>query len=247
MRLADPLALKTRIFSSRIICAGMTAQLDTTPSYTTFDVFRDECIVLTDGIVTTEHAAVSARLAADTAIWGYKHIRTRPFYWINKELLMRRIFRSVNMTLWQKHKEPAFCSGVFSSMAVVIISTQKVWIATTGTCRVLLYREGLIDLLTQPDVDEDGHITSALGMRRLGLVPRIRTETLVPGDMLLLLSDSVFQTLSEDQIRAACEVSGETNDSLTTAIVHLASTAQERDPDKSMTVYGVKNIRPPVI
>jgi serine/threonine protein phosphatase PrpC len=244
MRLADPLALKARGTATGIISAGTTVWREDSFAYTASAAFRDECIVVTDGIVTTPHAAIAAQLAADTALWGYKHIRRRPFYWTNKDLLVRRIFRSVNMTLWQKHKESLFASGVFSSMAVAIISAQKVWIGTTGTCRVLLYREGLIDVLTSPDVDDDGHITSALGMRRLGLVPQMSIETLVPGDMLLLLTDSVFQTLSEDQIRAACEVSGDTVDSLTTAVVHVVSTAHEIDATKSMTAYGVKKIAP---
>src|SRR3989304_8104996 len=100
MKFPDPLMLSSRAVRDTVIFAG--SQLPGTQKLQKdyFINFSDECFVVADG-VSDIHGEAAAKLAADTAIWGYKHVRQRPFYWADKRRLLKRIFRSSNLTLWQ--------------------------------------------------------------------------------------------------------------------------------------------------
>ncbi len=184
--------------------------------------FHDELFVLSDGAIDREHGSVSAQIAADTAVWGYKHIRQRPYYWNIKHKLLDRIFHSVNLTLWQKHREQGFERGVSSELSVALIGSQSVWIGSMGTNPVYLYRDGLLDDVTKRagsiDTAKNGLHPNGLGVQRYGVHPAIVKERLLQGDILLLLSDAVAQSVSEDVIRSVCENSGSTQESMTSSL-----------------------------
>lgn len=245
MKFVDPLALKHRrptqgvLFAGSQVIGGRQSQEDF------FSNFNDECVVVADGVGGLPHGDVAAKLASETAIWGYKHIRQRPFYWADKKLFLKRIFRSSNLAVWQKRKEYGFESGLATTLSVAIIGTQNIWVGSVGDSGILLYREGLIDLLTPYDLDETGRLTNALGLQRLGLVPHIAVEKFIPGDILLLATDGVLNFVSEDQLRATFEVAGDTADSLTTAVIHLLKRAGENGSDDNMTACMIKKIRMP--
>lgn len=243
MKFVDPLAFKTRQPREGIVFAGGQLQ-GGRPSQEDFFVnFNDECFVVADGVGGLPHGDVAARLGAETAIWGYKHVRERPFYWADKKLFLKRIFRSSNLAVWQKRREYGFEAGLASTLTVAIVGVQNIWVGSVGDSGILLYRDGLIDFLTPTDLDETGRLTNALGLKRLGLVPHIAVEKFIPRDVLLLATDGVLNFVSEDQLRATFEVSGDTTDSVSTAVLHLLKTAQENGSTDNMTVCMVKKIR----
>jgi len=205
--------------------------------------FKDECFVVADGAGGLPHGDVAARLGSATALWAYKHVRERPFYWADKKLFLKRIFRSSNMAVWQKRREYGFGAGLAATLAVAIVGTQNIWVGSVGDSGILLYRDGLIDLMTPADADEAGRLTNALGLKRFGLVPHIAVEKFLPRDILLLATDGVLNYVSEDQLRATFEVSGDTTDSLSTAVVHLLKTAEENGSRDNMTACLIKKIR----
>lgn len=235
MKLADPQAVKNRKSTSAVLFAGSQLQGTRELQEDFFINFNDECFVITDGVDELSHPDVAARLGAETAIWGYKHIRQRPFYWADKKKFLKRIFRSANIAVWQKRREFGFEAGVATTLSVAIVGTQKVWIGTVGDSSVFLYRDGLIDLLTPSDTD-------ALGMRRLGLVPHIAIERFLTGDILILATDGVLRFVSEEQLRLVCESTGDTTTTLITAVVKLLHIAQENGSTDNMTVCIVKRI-----
>jgi serine/threonine protein phosphatase PrpC len=243
MRFVDPLAFKTKNPGHVVVSAGSQLQGAQETQEDFFVNFNNECVVMTDGVGSLPHGEVAGKLASDTAIWGYKHIRTRPFYWADKKLFLKRIFRSSNLAVWQKHKEQGFEEGLQTTLSVAIIGTHALWVGSVGDTGILLYREGLIDILTSLDVDELGRPTNTLGKKRLGLVPHVAVEKFIPGDVLLLATDGVLNHVSEDQLRATFEVSGSSSDSLHTAVTHLLKTAQENGSTDNMSAVMIKKIR----
>jgi len=242
MKFADPIVVQMRKVNDSVVITGSRLTRDGTKQRDYFSIFRDECVVIADGYSDTKHGDVAAKLAEETALWGYKLIRQRPFYWADRRLLLRRIFRSSNMTIWQKHREKGFETGLTTTLAVVIIGGQKFWVGTAGDTRVLLYRESLIDILTPTDVDQNGGLTRALGFKRLGLVPHVVVEKMLPRDTILVATSGVIDFLDEEQIRVTFEVTGDTQESLANAVTHLLSTAAENGSPGSLTACIIKRV-----
>jgi protein phosphatase len=243
MKFADPIAAQMRKVNNSVIVAGsqLTGADKLKRDY--FGTFNDECIVVADGVCDAVHGDIAAVLVGETALWGYKHIRQRPFYWADKRLLLRRIFRSSNLAVWQKRREKGFESGLITSLSVVIIGGQKLWVGTAGDTSVLLYRESLIDVLTPTDVSESGKLTRALGFKRLGLKPHIFVEKLLPRDIILVATSGVVDYLDEEQLRVTFEVTGDTQESVANAVIHLLRTAEENGSRGSLTACIMKRIR----
>lgn len=226
MKFPEPLSI---LFAGSQLIGKQEVQADY------FTNFNDECFVVSDGVKSMSHGEVAAKLASDTAIWGYKHVRHRPFYWADKCRLLRRIFRSTNLAVWQKRRETGYGDGLATALSVAIVGPTKIWVGSVGDSAVLLYRESLIDVLTPSDSD-------ALGLRRLGLVPHVAVSEFLSGDILILASSGVMNFVSEEQIRVVCEVAGETTETITNAVVHLLRTAEENGSNDNMTVCIIKRI-----
>mgnify|MGYP001614428842 CR=1 FL=1 len=169
-------------------------------------------------------------------------MRQRPYYWADKRLLLKRIFRSSNLAVWQKRRESGFEEGLATTLSVVITGPNKIWVGSVGDSSILLYRDSLIDVLTPPDLDEKGKLTNALGFRRLGLVAHIAVEEFLAGDIIVMTTAGVTNYVGEDQIRVVCEMAGDTTESLTNAVVHLLRSAQENGCEDTMTACIVKRI-----
>ena len=243
MKFPDPLTLKSLAVGDTIIFAGsqLTGVKHLQEDY--YNSFNDECFVIADGVSEMSHSEVAAKLAGETAIWGYKHVRQRPFYWADKRLLLKRIFRSCNLTLWQKRKEYGFEAGLGAALGVVIASTNKVWAGSVGDGSIFIYRESLIDEMTPPDIDKKGKLTDMLGIKRLGLIPHLAVESFLPGDIIVMATSGVSCFVSEDELRVSLEMSGGTKESLNTAVVHLLRTAEENGSTGNMTVCVIKRKR----
>lgn len=242
MKFVDPLVIKHKKNPGAIIFAGSQLQGEREVQEDYFINFNDECFVVADGVSGLPHGDVAAKLAAETAIWGYKHIRLRPYYWADKKLFVKRIFRSVNIAVWQKRKETGFEKGLATTLATVIVGTHVFWIGSVGDSGILLYRDGLIDMVAPYDIDEAGRLTNAIGLKRYGLVPHVKAERFLLGDIILLATDGVLGFVNEEELRTVFEVSGNTSDSLSGAVTHLLKTAEENGSTDNKTACLIKKI-----
>jgi serine/threonine protein phosphatase PrpC len=203
---------------------------------------QDECFIIADGVVSLPHASVAEQLTRETALWAYTLVRQRPFYWREKSLFLKRIFRSTNLRLWQKRRDPGFDAGLASALMVLLVIGDSFWLGSAGNCNSFLFRDGLIDILTKRDVDEDGMLTKAVGFARKQLIPATHQEKLLENDIIVLATDSIANYVSEDDMRIILEGVGSTTESLQIAVDKLIETAKSAGSTDSMSVCMVKRI-----
>lgn len=242
MKFADPFAVPVASDSSPIIFAASQLQGDRDVQEDYFVNFNDECFVVADGVGGSSHGEEASRLAAETALWGYKHIRARRFYWVDKKKLLKRIFRTTNMAVWQKRRETGFAEGLATTLVVAIITPSQFFVGSVGDTTAILYRETLIDTLTPEDRDATGRLTKAVGVQRLGLVPHIHVDKFLPGDMLLLATDGVVDFVDEEDIRALLESSGTTSTALAQTTEALIQKATANGSHDNMTACLIKKL-----
>lgn len=108
-----------------------------------------------------------------------------------------------------------------STLACVLIEGWRMWLMSIGDSRICLYRTGTLLMLNRPHVyqtereqenalngeveDIDARkakaLTAYLGQEKLRYIDRtIQPINLISGDRVLLMSDGVFGTLSEDEL-----------------------------------------------
>jgi len=206
-----------------------------------FGHFDDECFVITDGVSSLPHAKEAEELTRDTALWAYKVVRQRPFYWGEKLEFLKRIFRSTNLTLWQKRRDPGFDGGLASALMTLLVIEDYFWIGSAGNCNSFLFRDGLIELLTKPDT-EGGMITKAVGFARKQLIPAMRSEKLLENDVLFIATDSIVDFVSEDELRSAFESVGSTQESVQAALDAIIATAKASGSKDTKSACLVKRI-----
>lgn len=207
-----------------------------------FTHFGDECFIITDGVSSLPHAKEAQELTAETALWAYRVVRQRPFYWKEKLEFLKRIFRTSNLTLWQKRRDKGFEEGLAAVLSVLLVGPNYFWAGTAGNCNAFLYREGLIDVLTARDIDEDGMLTKAVGFGRKQLIPSMRSEQLLPGDMLVLATDGIINSMSEDELRDILDGSGDTTETLEKATDRLVQKAKDNGSHGHLAVCLVKRV-----
>lgn len=196
--------------------------------------YNDECIAVADGVGGMPHGDVAAKLACETAIWGYKQIRLRNTYWKDRRLLMKRIFRTVNITLCQKQHEEGFSDGMATTMTIAIVASRSVWIGSAGDTPAYYFHEGQLQKITHDDIDAGGNLTKAIGTQRYGLVPEIHLLDFEEGDAVLVTSDGVSRYVPESDMQKILT---------TDAVVALLQLAEKNGGRDNMTACLVKRIR----
>ncbi len=202
----------------------------------------NECVALSTGVVTLPHPDVASQFASETALWCYRHVRQRPYYWEDKGKLIERMFRTTNLSLWQKRKEPTFSEGLACTFSVVLLGVRKIWIGSIGNIGLYFVREGLVDDLTYKTENSEISTIRALGFARSGAIPETIAETIVPGDVLILASVCVSRVITEDDIRIASEETGATQESCMKGVIFLLEKALERGSKGSKTVCVIKKL-----
>ena len=205
--------------------------------------FKDECFALADGVGGMPHGDVAAKLAVESAIWGYKLIRQRHTYWQDKKLFIKRIFRSANITVLQKQREAGFSDGLATTLVVLIMGDRIFWLGSVGDTSAFLYRNEILTKLTAPDIDEQGYLTKVLGTDRYGLVPQFITDRSLPEDIMLLVTDGVTNFVSQEQMVTILEKSGQTQRSIQEATDTLTKVAKENGSSDNMTACVVKRVQ----
>jgi serine/threonine protein phosphatase PrpC len=242
MRIPDPYAVRNKQPTDAIIFAG-SQSAGTRPSQDDyFLTFSDECVVVADGFAGLPHGDTAAKLACETAIWGYKHIRQHRYYWLDKKLFMKRIFRSTNLAVWQKQREDGFAGGMATTLLVTMIGAKNYWIGAAGDTSVWFARDGNVTKLTADDVDTAGKLTKAVGFKRLGLVPSFFAGEFHVGDTLLIMTSGLSNYLLDQDISYAVSSGDITAEGLEAASARLIRAAEEQGATDNMTAVIIKRI-----
>lgn len=208
-----------------------------------FQHFENECFVIADGVPGTKHAAIAAQLAAQTALWGYKLVRQRPSYWLNRDAFTKRIFRSTNISLWQKHREEGFEAGLAASLLVCMFRSNNYWVGSVGSFQSFLLRDGVLTVLTTPDVDRQGNVTKMMGRDRFGLVPGIAHGTCETGDVIVLIPCTVARSIGNNALQHMLNAAGTTEESLSKTVESIVANAKKenaKEPPHAVVIKRVK-------
>lgn len=241
MRLADPYALKiqssreTVVFSAGQLSGAQMVQEDY------FLNFNDECFVLADGVGSMPHGAVASKFACETAIWAYKHIRQHRYYWQDKKLFMKRIFRSTNLAVWQKRREVGFEDGLATSLMVLIVGAKHFWLGCSGPSSAWFFHGSSMTKLT-PEISTYNAHKDVLGIRRLGLVPLYTTAVFGSSDVIIMTSSGCGNYLTATDLQTCASSVGSTADSASRAVATLLSTSQINGSKENMTAILVKRV-----
>jgi serine/threonine protein phosphatase PrpC len=204
--------------------------------------FNDECFVLADALKNRAHSETACKLASETSIWGYKLIRQRKFYWADKKLLVKRIFRSVNIAVWQKQRESGFESGIATSLAVAIFGPENIWMGTVGDIQACIYRSDQLILQSKIDTDESGKILKTVGVNRFGLIPQLYIQKFIKNDTLILAVQSLSNFISKEEIGQIVSKLDKFQESLNMAAKQIIKLAKLRGFIGSLAVCMVRRI-----
>lgn len=242
MRQANPLSVRFKEPKQATIFAASQLQGDRDTQEDYFINFNDECFAIADGVGGLPNGEVASKLAAETAIWGYKLIRQKRMYWLDKKLLINRIFRSTNIALWQKQRDTGFEGGFATTLDVLVLSDQKYWLGHVGDGSAWLLRGSKLTKLTRDDTGGEGRLTKVIGSERYGLLPQFAGGRFVIGDTIVLTTDGVTHFLHGDRMKRIVEGSGEMTKSLTDAVIALLDSAQKNGSTDNMTACIVKRV-----
>lgn len=245
MRFPDTYTIRRQTPRDSVIFAA--AQLlgaqDTQEDY--FLNFNDECFVLSDGVSSMPNGEAAAKLACETALWGYKHIRQHPYYWLDKKLFMKRIFRSTNLAVWQKQREKGFEEGLATTLMVLMVGAKNYWIGHAGNSSAWLFRNREITKLTHDDTTANGVLTKAVGFKRLGLLPKFKSGVFEVDDVLLLTSDGAGEYLTAKDMIDCLSTVGSTNEEATRAVTGLLRLAESNGSKENSSAIIIKRLLNP--
>lgn len=248
MKFADPLGLKFSHPKEIVIFAASQLQGRRQTQEDFFMNFNDECFIIADGVAGVGHGDVASKLAAETATWGYKLIRQRRFYWTDKKLLMRRIFRSTNIALWQKQRETGFEKGLATTLEVLLVGDKNLWLGHAGDSSTWFLPGGgksSLEKLTVDDTDAQGRLTKVVGVERYGLAPQFVSKRFMVGDSVLLVTDGVTKVLTPKEMQASIEDAGSSTETLANAVLKLLESAEFSGSTDNTTAILVKRVSHP--
>lgn len=238
----DSLFLHQRPLPPSIIFAAAQLQGTRETQEDYFVNYNDECFVVCDGASGLPHGEIASKLACDTAVWAYKLVRQRRTYWKDRKLFLRRIFRTTNITLWQKQREEGFEGGMATTMLVCIVLDRRFYIGNVGDSSAFLVRNGTITKLTTEDVDASGRLTKVVGTTRYGLAPSIITGNFLPGDCMILMTDGVAREMDADKCMTFLKEVEQSAPQLSDVAVNMLKCAQDHGATDNMTVVLIKRI-----
>lgn len=242
MRLPDPYALRLKVPRETVIFAAGQTPGNKRVQEDYFLHFNDECFVMADGAGFLPHGDVAAKFACETAIWAFKHIRQHRYYWMDKKLFMKRIFRSTNLAVWQKRREAEFADGLATSLMVLIVGAKQYWLGSAGDSSAWLLHRGVIRKLT-PDYGEFRDTAAdLLGTKRLGLVPRFWTGEFAPGDTIILASAGCANYIMPTDLQTCAASVGNAADSADASVAVLLEASETNGSTDNMTAVLVKRI-----
>ncbi|MBI3343256.1 serine/threonine-protein phosphatase [Candidatus Gottesmanbacteria bacterium] len=205
--------------------------------------FNDECFVVCDGVGGLPHGEVASQLAGDTAVWAYRLVRQRRTYWKDRKLFLKRIFRTTNITLWQKQREEGFEGGMATTMLVCIVIDRRFYIGNVGDSSAFLVRDGMMTKLTTEDIDTSGRLTKAVGTTRYGLAPTVVTGDFLAGDCMILVTDGVARVMDTAKCMEILNQVDQSATQLSDVAVAMLQSCQAQGATDNMSVCLVKRVR----
>ncbi len=242
MRLVDPYAVRLKTSRETILFAASQRVGGHDPQEDYFLNFNDECFVLADGIGGLPQGDVAAKFACETAIWAFKHVRQHRYYWLDKKLFMKRIFRTTNMAIWQKKREAGFEAGIMTNLMVCIVGAKQYWLGLAGEGSAWLIQTGSMKKLTPEASSFPDSRPQVLGEKRLGLVPLYQTGTLAPGDVCIMASAGCGNYLAPTDLEISATVTGNSIDDVTRAVTSLLDAASANGSKEDMTAVIIKRV-----
>lgn len=241
MRLADPYALRIKPSRETVVFAAGQRNGAQAVQEDYFLNFNDECFVLADGVGNMPHGDVASKFACETAIWAYKHIRQRRYYWQDKKLFMKRIFRSTNLAIWQKQREVGFEEGLATSLMVLIVGAKQYWLGSSGPSSAWFVHGSTMTKLT-PEMSTYEAYKDVLGIRRLGLIPMYKTAPLDPSDVIIMASTGCGNYVTPMDLQTCASSVGISAESASSAVTGLLSASEINGSKENMTAVIVKRI-----
>ena len=166
--------------------------------------FQSEFFGIMHG-ASLSYGYIAAALAVDTAVWGYKEIRKRQCYWIDKKQLLTRIIRTTNISLWQKHKEPLYAKGLVVDGVCCIIGQKTAWIGCFGDASVVEVRKNKEQRLMGIVAENAYDGAQKLGSDRYTLSFLSARFPFEEGDTLILASGKTASMAREELVSYAEE------------------------------------------
>jgi len=166
--------------------------------------FQSEFFSIMHGASLT-YGYIATALAADTALWGYKEIRKRQCYWIDKKQLLTRIIRTTNISLWQKHKEKLYAKGLFVDGVCCIIGQKTAWIGCFGQASVVEVRRNKEQRLMGVVAGDGYDAKQKLGSDRYKLSFVSASFPFESGDTFIFASGTTAAMAREDLVVYAHE------------------------------------------
>lgn len=243
MQFSNPYALRKEVTPRELVVfAAGQRQGNENAQEDYFLNFNDECFVIADGLSVLPNGYTAAKLACETAIWGYKHIRQHKYYWLDKKLFMKRIFRSTNLAVWQKRREQGFEAGLATNLLVCMIGAKTYWIGYAGEMCAWLQSGSSIRKLTRDVSPYETEKTNALGFRRLGLVPFYITEPMKVGDVLLLTTAGCGNYLTPSDVQVGMGRMGNTIEEARAAVDSVLTSAATNGSAANETAIIIKRV-----
>jgi len=205
-----------------------------------FAQFKTELFVLADGVSVVPRSGEAAQTACDTAVWAYKHIRQHKYYWQDKKSFMKRIFRTTNMTMWQKRKEPGFEKGAVTTLLVLMIGPKNAWVGSAGDSQCWIYKNGTLKKITRDKHEFAALPKKALGLTRLGLVPDFYSIPFAAGDLLCITSDGVSDYLTVTDLTMGLAAAAGGSGDMSQATEALFDAARTNGSEGDMTCAILK-------
>ncbi|MBI4066233.1 SpoIIE family protein phosphatase, partial [Candidatus Gottesmanbacteria bacterium] len=185
---------------------------------------------------------IASQLAGDTAAWAYRLVRQRRTYWKDRKLFLKRIFRTTNITLWQKQREQGFEGGMATTMLVCVIIDRRYYIGSVGDSSAFLVRDGEMTTLTTEDIDSSGRLTKAVGTGRYSLTPSIVTGDFLAGDCMMLVTDGVARVIDTAQCMSLLKQVEQSATQLSDVAVSMLHSCQDQGATDNMTVCLIKRV-----
>ncbi len=170
--------------------------VDEHPTNTAAD-FQSEFACLMHG-ASLSYGYVASALATDTAVWGYKEIRKRQCYWIEKKALLTRIIRTTNISLWQKRREKIYSRGLVVDGICCIVGQKTVWIGCFGDASVVQIRANKEQRLMGVVSGMEYDATKKLGSDRYALTFSSAAFPFTEGDTVVCTVGSLASCTREE-------------------------------------------------
>ena len=131
-----------------------------------------------------------------------------------------------------------------TTTAMLYLSLDQMYIANVGDSRIYRYASDELEQLSEDDVIynpnlKNQHLTQYIGVDadRYSLQMHIKKGELSDGDIVLLCTDGLYNTLKEDEI---CQILKDELKDLTKCVERLANAVEENGGDDNCTVIIVK-------